>query len=144
MKQLLLVQDNKKLTGVILVLLSITVGLAAQIAFFFSIQDQDMPGYFDIPTWWGKIPTNASPLPGFFLYLLAAAFFIAGLRFLNDSAQPFAVHSGRTPQHQPKFGFWGTSFGLATVVGFHAAQPVDRDDLAGYAFLALWILSIIL
>jgi hypothetical protein len=129
-----------KSLGILLLALGIGTGIAAQIVLDLSIAATSV--YWESRDWSKSIWNNASPIPGLFLYTLAAIFFILGLRYLKDSFPPLVLHL-ENPVRKPKFGFWISSLGLAVINMLHAPYA-DYNDPQGYIYIALWILSIIL
>src|SRR5258706_149010 len=136
-----LVTENKKLSGFFLIILGIGTAILAQITLLSSVNNLDE--YFVVSNWLGKTWNNTSPLPGMTLYALAGVVFALGVHTLGDLHPAFPVNIIGMQRPKPKFGFWISSFGLAVAIALHTMRA-GTNDTAGFAFAALWILSIIL
>jgi len=110
--------------------LSLILGTIAQITFLVTVQDKQ----------WNT-RSNLILIPGLLLYALAGILFIRGVRQIQDMPLPVPIQN--YPQRKPKFGFWFTSVGLAGAIAIHAMYAAWNEP-KGYAFAALWILSILL
>jgi hypothetical protein len=140
MESISLFLKKTKLTGILLLMLGLATGIVAQIVLGLSLAPSSV--YWPANDWLNNIWNNASPIPGLFLYAVAAILFLFGLHHTQESLPPFVIHT-ENPARKPKFGLWITSFGLAAINVLHAPYA-DYNDRQGYVYIGLWVLSIIL
>lgn len=141
--------QDKKFRGFLLLFIGIGTGCIAELVLLTSTQD--LTEYFVVGHWWQNTWDNTSPLPGVSLYILAGIFFVFGLRHLKDSDSALTVYTDTPSEHNPKFGFWISSLGMAAAVAIRTAQVAQitrvtqRSQVApyDYFFTTVWILSLI-
>ena len=114
-------------------ILSLVLAAMAQITLFLSVGQ----------SWDPKVNDSFALIPGFLLYALAGIVSIRALRLVGDSAPALAVARSEGDWRRPGLSFRMTSLGCAILLAYHTAHA-KQDDPTGYAFLALWILSIFL
>jgi 4-amino-4-deoxy-L-arabinose transferase-like glycosyltransferase len=115
--------------------------LTAIFAQAFLIQSYKVPEFFwEIQNWVSR-PTEASPVPGLILYILAAWLFIRALVLMGDtSSQPNLSTAISQESAPPRFGFWITCLGMAAVLALLMTDPLI--DSAGWLLAATWLINI--
>ncbi len=129
----------EKQPGLSMLGLSLLLGIIAQAILIVSAVEQ--PNYWDFTTWLNTLSNNGSPLAGLALYALAGTLFALAISRLLPQQPENAISLTPRQRPAPRFGFWFTSLGLATL-GFIRNRHANAPGYENTVEVILWLASI--